>query len=208
MGKTYEFVATIIKVEDMDAAYVEIPFDVKAEFGKARVAVHAMFEDVPYDGQLVRMGTPCHILGMRKDIRAQLAKQPGDTVRVKIWAREVAPPAYSTVDEYLAHYAGEVLERMRAMRTLIRGCSPEITEKIAWAMPTFVLNGNLVHFAAGKHHIGLYPGESGVAHFAPLLCAYKHSKGAIQFPNDEPLPLGLIEQIVRFRVNENKEKRK
>ena len=93
--QNYEFAAVIHKVPDMDAAYVEIPLDVKAAFGKGRVPVHATFEGHPYDGSLVRMGTPCHIIGIRKDIRAAIGKQPGDTVRVTLAARclpgETAP---------------------------------------------------------------------------------------------------------------------
>lgn len=80
--KTYEFEAVMKKVPDIDGAYIEIPFDVKTEFGKGRVPVHATFDGEPYDGSLVRMGTPCHILGVRKEIRAKIEKQPGDTVKV------------------------------------------------------------------------------------------------------------------------------
>ena len=87
MYKTYVFDAQIIKVPDIDGAYVEIPFDVKAEFGRGRVPVSATFDGVPYDGSLVRMGTPCHIIGLRKDIRAKIGKQPGDTVRVTLKER-------------------------------------------------------------------------------------------------------------------------
>ena len=84
----YTFEAVIQKVPDMDGAYVEIPFDVKTVFGKGRVKVHATFDGVPYDGSMVRMGTPGHILGLRKDIRAQIGKQPGDTVAVAVRERE------------------------------------------------------------------------------------------------------------------------
>ncbi len=86
--KSYEFDAVIQKVPDMDGAYVEFPYDVKAEFGKGRVKVHATFDGVPYDGSLVRMGTPGHIIGILKDIRRQIGKQPGDTVRVTIVQRD------------------------------------------------------------------------------------------------------------------------
>lgn len=89
MSKTFEFDAEIIKVADIDGAYVEVPFDVKSIFGKGRVLVHATFDGEPYDGQVVRMGTPCHIIGVRKDIRNKIGKQPGDTVHVTI--RERAP---------------------------------------------------------------------------------------------------------------------
>ena len=86
--QVYEFDAVIKKVQDIDGAYVEIPFDVKATFGKGRVKVRASFDGFPYDGSLVRMKTPCHILGMRKDIRAAVGKQPGDTVHVTLKERE------------------------------------------------------------------------------------------------------------------------
>lgn len=83
----YGFDAEIIKVEGIDGAYIEIPFDVKKEFGKGRAAVAARFDGVSYNGSLVRMKTPCHILGLRKDIRAQIGKQPGDTVHVELCER-------------------------------------------------------------------------------------------------------------------------
>jgi hypothetical protein len=82
MSKIYEFEAEIKKVPDIDGAYVEIPFDVKAEFGKGRVPVKATFDGEPYEGSLVKMKTPCHILGLRKEIRAKIGKQPGDLVKV------------------------------------------------------------------------------------------------------------------------------
>ena len=86
--KVYEFDAVIRKVPDIDGAYVEIPFDVKAEYGKGRVKVHATFDGTEYDGSMVRMKTPCHILGLRKDIRAKTGKQPGDMVHVTVQERE------------------------------------------------------------------------------------------------------------------------
>ena len=85
--KRIEFTAVIHKVPDLDGAYVKIPFDVKTVFGKGRVKVRATFDDEPYEGSIVKMGMPCHILGLRKDIRAKIGKQPGDTVRVTIEER-------------------------------------------------------------------------------------------------------------------------
>ena len=85
---SYEFDAEIKKVPDIDGAYVEIPFDVKEVFGKGRVKVHALFDGEPYAGSLVRMKTPCHIIGLRKDIRQKIQKQPGDMVHVFIIERE------------------------------------------------------------------------------------------------------------------------
>ncbi|MDF9824189.1 hypothetical protein M2475_000547 [Breznakia sp. PF5-3] len=85
--KTYKFEAVIKKVPDIDGAYVEIPFDVKAEFNKGRVPVHATFDGEPYDGSLVRMKTVNHIIGIRKDIRKKINKQPGDRVLVTLVER-------------------------------------------------------------------------------------------------------------------------
>lgn len=87
MSKVYEFDAEIKKVPDINGAYVEIPFDVKAEFGKGRVPVYATFDGVAYEGSLVRMKTPCHIIGIRKDIREQIGKQPGDMIHVTLKER-------------------------------------------------------------------------------------------------------------------------
>lgn len=85
--KVYEFEAIIKKVPDIDGAYIEFPYDVRKEFGKGRVKVHAVFDGVPYDGSLVRMKTPGHIIGVRKDIRNIIGKQPGDTIQVSIMER-------------------------------------------------------------------------------------------------------------------------
>jgi hypothetical protein len=87
MKQIHSFDAVIIKNPDMDAAYVEVPFDVKEAFGKGRVLVHATFDGEAYDGQVVRMGTPCHIIGIRKDIRAKIGKQAGDIVSVTLQER-------------------------------------------------------------------------------------------------------------------------
>ena len=108
-AKIYEFNAEIKKVPDIDGAYIDIPFDVKAEYGKGRVAVHATFDGEPYDGSIVKMGTPCHIIGIRKDIRAKIGKQPGDTISVTVTERakaEAAAPA--TVDAYIAEQDGSI----------------------------------------------------------------------------------------------------
>ena len=86
--ETYSFDAVIRKVPDIDGAYVEIPFDVRETFGKGRVKVSATFDGFPYEGSLVRMGTPRHILGIRKDIRSKIGKQSGDTVHVTIREQE------------------------------------------------------------------------------------------------------------------------
>lgn len=86
-GKRYAFDAVIQKAPDMDAAYVEFPYDIRQEFGQGRVKVHATFDGEPYDGSLVRMGTPGPIIGVLKEIRGRIGKQPGDTVHVTIERR-------------------------------------------------------------------------------------------------------------------------
>lgn len=206
MSRKYEFDAEIKKNPDMDAAYVEIPFDVKAAFGKARVPVRATFDGAAYDGQLVKMGTPCHIIGIRKDIRAKIGKQPGDTVCVTLREREVPKPKYATVDEYIAGYDKEIRSRMEKLRSLILDCSPDITEKISWGMATFVLNGNLVHFAGEGRHLGFHPAPSAILAFTDRLSEYKCSKGTVQFPYDKPMPYELIRDMVMFRVSEQMKK--
>lgn len=92
--KIYEFEAVIQKVPEVDGAYVEFPYDVKAEFGKGKVMVFASFDGEPYQGSLVRMGTPGHIIGVRKDIRAKIGKQAGDTVKVTIQERKRQESCY------------------------------------------------------------------------------------------------------------------
>jgi len=108
-----------------------------------------------------------------------------------------------TIDEYIQQFPPEIRERLHSLRKVIREAAPLAQEKISWQMPTFYLYGNLVHFAAHKKHIGLYPGVSGIEVFKDKLAEYRSSKGAVQFPNDQPLPYELIKEIVSFRVAEN-----
>lgn len=206
MNSRHEFDAEIKKNPDMDAAYVEVPFDVKAAFGKARVLVHATFDNEPYDGQLVKMGTPCHVIGIRKDIRERIGKQPGDVIHVTLRERESPKPDYDTIDEYIARYDGEVRTRMEQLRALILACSPDITEKISWGMATFVLNGNLVHFSGEKRHMGFHPAPSAIEAFSDRLGDYKYSKGTVQLPYDKPMPYDLLRDMVVFRVREQSAK--
>ena len=112
-------------------------------------------------------------------------------------------PAPTTIDEYIAGFPAEIQEKLRAMRATIHAAAPEATEKISYAMPTFFLQGNLVHFAAFKNHIGFFPAPSGIEQFAQALERYQTSKGTIQFPLSEPLPLDLVTKVTEFRVQEN-----
>ena len=113
-----------------------------------------------------------------------------------------------TIDEYIAQFPEAVQQRLRSVRQVGKEEAPGALEAFKYQMPTFTLNGNLVHFAAFKHHIGLYPAPTGIEAFQDELAPYKTSKGAIQFPLDQPLPLPLIRKIVAFRVQENQAKPK
>ncbi len=116
---------------------------------------------------------------------------------------------YTTIDEYLSLFDPATREKLSSLRACIHAAAPDAAEKISWQMPTFFLNGNLVHFAAFKKHVGFYPGESGVRNFEDRFKAMglKYSKGAVQFPLTQPLPLALVDEITRFRVEENTSKR-
>ena len=108
-----------------------------------------------------------------------------------------------TIDEYIAKCPAEVQQKLKDMRATIKAAAPNATEKISYQIPTFYLEGNLVHFGALKSHIGFYPTPSGVQAFIKETKKYASTKGAIQFPLNEPLPLKLVSKIVKFRVKEN-----
>ena len=114
--------------------------------------------------------------------------------------------APSTIDEYIGTFPPDVRRKLSDLRATIRRAAPDAVEKISYRMPTFFQRKNLVHFAAYEHHIGFYPTASGIAAFKDDLKTYNSSKGAVQFPIDEPLPLKLVTRIVKFRVGENEAK--
>ena len=107
------------------------------------------------------------------------------------------------IEEYILQFSPEVQQILKTVRNVIKEAAPNAVEKISYQMPTFVLQGNLVHFAAYKNHIGFYPTPSGIEMFKQELLGYKTSKGAVQFPLDKPIPYDVISQIVKFRVTEN-----
>ena len=109
----------------------------------------------------------------------------------------------TSIDEYIANFPPGVQKLLRKIRATIRAAAPEAQEAIKYQMPTFVLNGNLVHFAAFTHHIGLYPTPSVTERFKRELSQYAGGKGSIRFPLDEPIPYELIARVVKFRVQEN-----
>ena len=108
----------------------------------------------------------------------------------------------ASIDEYIEGFPPEVQVRLQQIRETIHAAAPEATEAISYQMPTFKLNGNLVHFGAFKHHIGFYPAPTGIEAFAAELARYQSAKGSVRFPFDEPLPLDLVRRIVLYRVAE------
>lgn len=113
----------------------------------------------------------------------------------------------NSIDEYIAAFPDEIQEILQKIRQVIHDAAPEAKEAISYQMPTFKLNGNLVHFAAFKDHIGFFPTPSGVEAY-PELMLYKTGKGTLQFPLDEPVPYELIRRVVEFRVLEATSKQK
>ena len=110
---------------------------------------------------------------------------------------------FHSIDEYINTFSPEVQEILQSIRQVIREAAPDAVEAISYQMPTFKLNGNLVHFAAFKNHIGFYPVPSGIEAFKSEFSKYKTGKGSVQFRLSEPMPLDLIRKIVEFRVKEN-----
>jgi uncharacterized protein YdhG (YjbR/CyaY superfamily) len=115
-------------------------------------------------------------------------------------------PHAKNIDEYIAGFAPDVQDILQKVRTTISTAAPQAEEVISYQMPTFKLEGNLVHFAAFKNHIGLYPTPSGTEKFRKELSPYETGKGSIRFPLDGPIPYDLISRIVKFRVEENLER--
>jgi uncharacterized protein YdhG (YjbR/CyaY superfamily) len=115
---------------------------------------------------------------------------------------------YLTIDEYIKTFPADIQKILEKIRQTVRKAAPEAQEAISYQMPTFKLNGNLVHFAAFKDHIGFYPVPSGIEAFRKELSPYIKGKGTIQFPLDKPIPYDLVEKIVKFRVKENLAKKK
>lgn len=120
------------------------------------------------------------------------------------------PP--KTIDEYLTTQTKKTQEILQELREFIQKLAPEATEAMSYGVPTFKLNGNLAHFAGYEHHIGFYPGSKAMQVFKQEMKQYKTSKGAVQFPLDQALPLDLVGKIVQYRMasnlNKNKDEKK
>jgi len=115
-------------------------------------------------------------------------------------------PQVNEIDKYIEGFPKETQFILEQVRETIQKAAPEAEESINYGIPTFLLKGNLVHFAAFKNHIGFYPAPSGIKAFRQELSVYKGAKGSVQFPIDKPIPFNLISKIVKFRVLENIEK--
>lgn len=115
---------------------------------------------------------------------------------------------YETVDEYIQNYPEDIQKVLQKVRQTIQKEAPEAVEAISYGIPTFKLNGNLVHFGGYEHHIGFYPGSEAIEVFAKELTKYDSSKGTIRFPMSEPIPFDLIAKITAYRVKKNSEKKK
>ena len=113
---------------------------------------------------------------------------------------------YTSIGAYVRTFPLHVQRKLQELREIIRAQAPGAQEKISYQMPAFFLNGNLVYFAAYAKHIGFYPGANSIKAFKRKLSKYKSSKGAVQFPIEEPLPKQLIKQMVRFKLAENLKK--
>lgn len=111
----------------------------------------------------------------------------------------------TSIDTYIAGFPPDIQEILQRVREVVKTAVPAATEAITYGMPTFKLAGNLVHFAAAKHHLGFYPAPSGIEAFRAELTGYTTSKGAIQFPYDQPIPYDLIGRIAQYRATENLE---
>jgi len=113
-----------------------------------------------------------------------------------------------TIDAYIANSPKDIQPILEKVRATIRKAAPKAEEIINYGIPTFTLDGNLVHFAGFKNHIGFYPTPSGIEKFKKELSFYKGANGSVQFPLDKPIPYALISKIVKFRVKENLERAK
>ena len=111
-----------------------------------------------------------------------------------------------SIDEYISQFPKDVQKKLKELRRLIIEKAPESEETINYGIPTFKLNGNLVHFAGFKNHIGFYPTPNGIQAFKDKLTNYEISKGTIKIPLTEPIPFDLIREIVEFRVKVNQNK--
>lgn len=111
--------------------------------------------------------------------------------------------SFRSIDKYIATFPEDVQALLEAVRATIKAAAPDAEKRISYQMPAFALNGNLVHFAALKNHVGFYPTSSGIRAFKDELSMYEGTKVSVKCPISQPLPLELISRIVQYRVTEN-----
>lgn len=230
----YEYDAILHEDPDSGGAYVIFPWDLKKEFGKGRVKVHAEFDGIAYNGSIVNMGVKnpdgsiCYIIGVLKRIRRALNKMDGDKIHVVIreqypggseesgtkWKCPKCGREFSrqnqdhycmkpqNIDEYIAAQDAKVQQGLKEVRSILREALPEAEERISWSMPTYWRGRNIIHFAAAKKHIGLYPGDRAIAAFRDALAEFDVSKGTIRLPYNQALPADLIARIARWCYEE------
>ena len=215
-----KFNTMILQTKDKDAAYVEVPYDIKKLFGKDRLLVNAAFDGIPYKGQVVKKDAPCYTIGVTKQIRKQIGKNFGDIVEVVLQERDTVNTSMwkcpkcgrefkkngqshfcgekpKTIDEYILSQDEDKHEDLQHIRQILHKALPEAEERISWSMPTYWKKHNILHFAASKKHIGLYPGPEAVIHFAQELQCYKTDKGTIRIPYGK-IDAALIEKIATW----------
>ncbi len=173
-------------------------------------------------------GSVCYIIGVLKRIRNELHKNSGDTIHVVIRQRDSAKAEESArkwkcpkcgrefsrqnqdhycvkpqnIEEYIAAQAAEIQPVLNELRDILRNALPEAQERISWSMPTYWKGKNIIHFAAAKKHIGLYPGDQAAVVFKDELAGFDVSKGTIRIPYNKPLPAQLIAKIARWCYEE------
>ena len=173
-------------------------------------------------------GSVCYIIGVLKRIRNELQKNDGDTIHVVIRQRDSAKAEESArkwkcpkcgrefsrqnqdhycvkpqnIDDYIAAQAAEIQPVLNELRDILRKALPEAQERISWSMPTYWKGKNIIHFAAAKKHIGLYPGDQAAVVFKDELAGFDVSKGTIRIPYNKPLPAQLITKIARWCFEE------
>ncbi|WP_342770087.1 GNAT family N-acetyltransferase [Oceanobacillus chungangensis] len=188
-GKGLEFFSNILRFIEENYRNSPIRLTV-AEFNER--AIH-LYEKLNFVKKTqFQRGKTIYIVMVREKIKAD---KKGKIMKEK--------QTFETTDEYIRQFPPEVQEKLNTLRGIIKELVPEAQEKISYQMPTFALYGNIIHFAAYKNHIGLYPGASGIAAFQKELVGYKTSKGTVQIPIGDPLPAELIRKIVKFKVEEN-----
>ena len=186
----YEYDTVLHVNADNGGAYVVFPWDIRQEFGIGRVKAHAVFDGIPYDGSIVNMG-------LKNDVKS-MWKCPNCGRSFSREGQSHFCGKIETIDQYIEEQDDTVKPYLNEVRQILHTALPETQEKISWSMPTFWKGRNIIHFAASKKHLGLYPGGEATTVFADRLAGFDVSKGTIRFSYNKPLPKELITDIARW----------